>query len=50
MKNLLAGILLVVTILYVVCPIDLMPGILIDDVIVGLLGISSSMGLKAQAA
>ncbi len=50
MKNLLAGILFVVTILYVICPIDFMPGLPIDDVIVGLLGIGSSMSLRAQAA
>lgn len=50
MKNVLAGILLVVTLLYVVCPIDLMPGIVLDDLIVGLIGIGSSMSLKAQAA
>lgn len=50
MKNLLAGILLVVTILYFICPVDLMPGLLLDDAIVGLLGLGGSLKLKAQAA
>ena len=48
MKNMLAGILLVVTLLYVFCPIDLMPGLPFDDIIVGLLGFGSA--LKMQAA
>lgn len=50
MKNLLAGILLVATIAYVICPIDFMPGIVVDDLIVGLLGVGSSIGLKASEA
>lgn len=48
MKNLLAGILIVVAILYFICPVDLMPGLLLDDAIVGLLGFGSA--LKMQAA
>lgn len=50
MKNLLAGILLVATIVYVICPVDFMPGIVVDDLIVGLLGVGSSIGLKASDA
>lgn len=50
MKNFLAGILIVATIAYVICPIDFMPGIVVDDLIVGLLGIGSSIGLKASDA
>ena len=50
MKKLLAGILLVVAIAYVICPIDFMPGIVIDDLIVGLLGGGSSIKLMASNA
>ena len=50
MKNLLAGILIVVTVLYFICPVDLMPGFLLDDFIVALAGFGSAFKVKALAA
>ena len=47
MKNLLAGILIVTALLYFICPVDLMPGLILDDAIVGLVHFGSALKLKA---
>ena len=45
MRNVIGIILIVVTIIYVICPIDACPGP-IDDLIVAVLGVASSTALR----
>lgn len=48
MNAIAKGMLLVLVILYVVSPIDLMPGTPIDDIIVVLMGLASQKRISAR--
>ena len=47
MNDIMKGMLIVLVILYVVSPIDFIPGMPVDDLLIILLGIAVQKGLNA---